>query len=184
MGRSNFQTPKQQKTTCHKNRHTIETYIEAKERELKQQGDISDNKGYNNLSKGETTAMKELHDRTDIIITKDNKGGAVAIMDVKDYINEAHCQLNNKDCYKNWIKTLQQLMLGPESLKVTHGYCKCVTYIYKILSTELPPYLYKIVPALRRSHYNTGCFKALCKTDLFQTPFLLLSISLINWSVM
>ena len=101
MGRLNFQTPKQQKTTCNKNYHTIETYIEAKERELKQQGDISDNKGYNNLSKGETTAMKELRDRTDIIITKDNKGGAVAIMDVKDYINEAHCQLNNKDCYKN-----------------------------------------------------------------------------------
>ena len=110
MGRSNFQTSKQQKTTCNKNHHTIETYVEATERELKQQGDISDNKGYNNLSKGETIAMKELSDHTDIIITKHNKGGAVAIMDVKDYINEAHCQLNNKDCYKNWIKTLQQLM--------------------------------------------------------------------------
>ena len=40
--------------------------------------------------------MKKLSDHTEIITTKANTGGAVAIMDVKDYINEAHCQLNNK----------------------------------------------------------------------------------------
>ena len=44
--------------------------------------------------------MKELSDHTDIIITKADKGGAVVIMNVKDYINEAHRQLNNKDDYK------------------------------------------------------------------------------------
>ena len=44
--------------------------------------------------------MKELSDNTDIIITKADKGGAVVIMDVKDYINEAHRQLNNKGHYK------------------------------------------------------------------------------------
>ena len=60
----------------------------------------SDNKGYNNLSKGERIAMKELSDHTDIIITKADKGGAVVIMDVKDYTNEAYRQLNNKDQYK------------------------------------------------------------------------------------
>ena len=41
--------------------------------------------------------MKELSDYTDIIITKAYKGRAVVIMDVKDYINEANRQLNNKD---------------------------------------------------------------------------------------
>ena len=55
---------------------------------------ISDNKGYNNLAKDERTAMKELSDHTDIIITKAHKRGAVVIMDVKHYINEAHRQLN------------------------------------------------------------------------------------------
>ena len=34
--------------------------------------------------------MKELSDHTDIIITKADQGGAAVIMNVKDYINEAH----------------------------------------------------------------------------------------------
>ena len=37
---------------------------------------------------------------TDIIITKADKGGTVVITDVKNYINEAHRQLNSKDHYK------------------------------------------------------------------------------------
>ena len=43
--------------------------------------------------------MKDLSDRTDIIITKADKGGAVVIMDVKDYINETHRhhKILNKD---------------------------------------------------------------------------------------
>ena len=50
--------------------------------------------------------MKELSDHTDIIITKADKVGAAVIMDVKDYINEAHRQLNNKDYYKILNKDL------------------------------------------------------------------------------
>ena len=88
------------KWTPNKSHQNIETYIEATERELKQQGDISDNKGYNNLSKGERIAMKELSDHTDMIIIKADKGGAVVIIDVKDYANEAYRQLNNKDHYE------------------------------------------------------------------------------------
>ena len=49
------------------------------------------------MFKVETIATKELGDHTDIIITKADKGGAVVIMDVKYYINEAHRQLNSKD---------------------------------------------------------------------------------------
>ena len=50
--------------------------------------------------------MKELSHHTDIIITKADKEGAVVIMDAKDYINEAHRQLNNKDHYHYSAKTL------------------------------------------------------------------------------
>ena len=85
-----FKPQSKKKWTPNKNHYIIETYTEATEREPKQQGDISGNKGYNNLSKGERIAMKDLSDSTDIIITKADKGGAVAIMDVKDYINETH----------------------------------------------------------------------------------------------
>ena len=87
-----FKHHSKKKWTPNKNHHTIETYIEATEREHKQQGDISKTKGYSNLSKGGRIAMKELSDHTEIIITKADKGGAVVIMDVKDYINEAHRQ--------------------------------------------------------------------------------------------
>ena len=50
---------------------------------------------YNNLTKSERTSMKELSERVDIIITKADKGGAVVIVDVKDYIKQAERQLNN-----------------------------------------------------------------------------------------
>ena len=40
--------------------------------------------------------------------TKANKGGAVVILDVKDYIKEAEKQLNNPENYKNFKKTQQQ----------------------------------------------------------------------------
>ena len=46
-------------------------------------------KPFNNLTKNERTSMKELSEREDIVITKDDKGGAVVIVDVKDYIKEA-----------------------------------------------------------------------------------------------
>ena len=95
-----FKPQRNKKWTPNKNNHTMKTYIEATERELKEKRDISDNKGYNNLSKDERIAMKELNDHTGIIITKADKGGAVVFMDAKKYINEAHRQLNNKDHYK------------------------------------------------------------------------------------
>ena len=44
--------------------------------------------------------MKELSEREDIIITKADKGGAVVIVDVKDYIKEAERQLNNTENYR------------------------------------------------------------------------------------
>ena len=44
--------------------------------------------------------MEDLSIRDDIIITKTDKGGAVVILDVDGYINEANRQLNNKEFYK------------------------------------------------------------------------------------
>ena len=43
-----------------------------------------------NLTKNETYALKQLSQRDDIIITKADKGGEVAIIDVDDYIREAN----------------------------------------------------------------------------------------------
>ena len=45
-------------------------------------------------------ALQNLSKRDDIIITKADKGGAVVIVDVDDYIQEANRQLDNKEFYK------------------------------------------------------------------------------------
>ena len=39
--------------------------------------------------------MQELQSRNYIVITDTNKGGAVVILDEKDYVKEAERQLNN-----------------------------------------------------------------------------------------
>lgn len=99
------------------NKTYIKTFIETTERELKQQGDISDNKRYNNLSKGERIVLKELSDLADLIITKASKGGAVVI--IKDNINEAHRQLKNKDHHKRLKKdpTATSAILGNDIIQ-------------------------------------------------------------------
>ena len=104
-----FKPQSNKKWKPNKNRQIIETYIAAAERELKQQRDISDNKGQKNLSKSERIALKELSDLTDIIITKADKGGTVVIMDANDYINEAHHQLNIKDPTTNIAKLVNTI---------------------------------------------------------------------------
>ena len=71
------------------------TYIEATQRELEKELKKMKEKPYNNLTKSERTSMKELSERVDIIITKADKGGAVVIVGVKDYIKQAERQLNN-----------------------------------------------------------------------------------------
>ena len=53
-----------------------------------------------NSSKGEQKAMEELTKKKDVIITNADKSGAVVIIDVEKYINEANCQLSDKQNYK------------------------------------------------------------------------------------
>ena len=53
-----------------------------------------------NLAKSEREALLNLQKRNDIIITKADKGGAVVILDIKDYIDEANRQLNDTNNYK------------------------------------------------------------------------------------
>ena len=47
--------------------------------------------------------MQELQPRNDIVITNADKGGAVVILDVEDYIKDAERQLNNKENYRKII---------------------------------------------------------------------------------
>ena len=79
--------------------HTVETFIEAFNKELVIEEKIRKAIPKSNLTKNETDALQQLNQRDDIIITKAGKGGAVVIIDVDDYIREANRQLNNTDFY-------------------------------------------------------------------------------------
>ena len=76
------------------------TYIEATQRELEKELTKMKERPYNNLTKSERTSMKELSERVGIIITKAEKGGAVVIVDVKDYIKQAERHINNTKNYR------------------------------------------------------------------------------------
>ena len=78
--------------------HSVDTFIEAVTQETNKQS--THWKQHNNLTKEEIKAMNELKSRDDIIITRADKGGAVVIMDVKPYIEEAHRQLSNENAYE------------------------------------------------------------------------------------
>ena len=62
--------------------------------------------------------------------------------------------------------------LGLKSLK-DRRWLRQMPYLYQIISTKLPPYLYEEIPPRKRSQRYSGCFHTLrCRTTLFQNSFL------------
>ena len=78
--------------------HSVETFCDAIKNEIKNPK-IND-KCYKNLTNQEIEEMEELKKRDDLIFTKADKGGALVIMDVDDYIKEADRQLGDTNFYK------------------------------------------------------------------------------------
>ena len=63
------------------------------------------------------------------------------------------------------------LELGLESLR-NRRLLRRMSYLYKIVSTKFPPYLYDLIPPLQRSHRYPACFETLrCRTELFRNSF-------------
>ena len=85
--------------------HLVETFIKAFKNESEKGGQFPKN----NLNENKIEALKDLNIRDDIVITKADKGAAVAIIDVGDYINEANLQLNNKEFYKEILNDPTEL---------------------------------------------------------------------------
>ena len=52
-----------------------------------------------------------------------------------------------------------------------------MSYLYKIISSKLPPYLYELIPPLQRSHRYPGCFQTFCRTTFFLNSLLLFTIT-------
>ena len=57
-----------------------------------------------NLSNDEKVALKDLSKRADVINTNADKGGAVVIMYLNNYIRHAKCKLNDSKNYSVFAK--------------------------------------------------------------------------------
>ena len=87
-GEDIFRKPTDKTWIPPKNHRTIEIFIEATNNEVNE--DIAHIKQpkYSNLSKGEQRALENLQEKDDIEIVNVDKGGAVFIMNVIDYIKK------------------------------------------------------------------------------------------------
>ena len=92
---------KTDKTWTPKNiHHTVSTFLESFNNSIDTQLQQNQHRSTSNLSKEEKTALNALSKRDDVIFCNADKGGAVVIWDVSDYINEAMKQLNDKNFYR------------------------------------------------------------------------------------
>ena len=89
-----FKAKTKEKWTPAENHHSIETFINLVEK------DINDSKNEPKKTKAIRKALKQLEKRQDIIISNDDKGGAVVIMDTDKYIEESDRQLSDRTNYK------------------------------------------------------------------------------------
>ena len=80
--------------------HTVATFLESFSDNINKSIDDNSRKGSVNLDKAESQALKDLMKRDDIVICNADKGGAVVILDVKDYVKEAMRQLGDTNFYK------------------------------------------------------------------------------------
>lgn len=94
------------------------------------------NPRYNNLSTAERNAIKELNNNKEIIIKPADKGGAIVILNTKDYIKEAQRQLGDINFYQkldknpNEIHNLQIKKILDEMLTRDEIDKKCHAYLH------------------------------------------------------
>ena len=72
--------------------------------------------------------------------------------------------------------------LGLKSLK-DERWLRRLCYLHKVLSTKILTYLYKLISSTLNSHYNLGCYRALCcRTTLVRNLFYLSVLANgVNW---
>ena len=95
-----FRPTPAQKWTPPDAHHTVNTFIESFENQVKSDIKLCTRSRQNNLNKHEQKALLDLQKRDDIIIINADKGGAITILDAKDYVKEANRQLSNPICYQ------------------------------------------------------------------------------------
>ena len=100
-----------------------------------------------NLSKAEYRAIKELSNNTEIIIKLADKGGAVVILDKKDYLAEGYKQLSDTKVYKK--------LDGNKTLEYHSRICKYLEYCYSFereINKDTFTYLTDFIPRTSRMY--------------------------------
>ena len=87
-----------------KNHHTVETFIESLDNDIEKLITNKQKLPKNNLSPMDRKALKFFSNRTDLVITKADKGGATVILSVEDYIAKANDILEENYFYKKLIE--------------------------------------------------------------------------------
>lgn len=88
---------------------------------------------YHNISREERTAITELRENPNIIIKPADKGGAVVILNLHEYLQEAHRQLEDRDTYTKLNEDLNP--------KITKEITNFVNSINNKISTNLAKYI-------------------------------------------
>ena len=70
--------------------------------------------------------------------------------------------------------------LGLDSLK--RKWLRYLCYLYKIVSTKMPPCLYEILPPLQRSESDPGCFKPFNMSNWTLSKFFLNTFTISEWN--
>ena len=118
-----FRISRNKTWTPKESHHTAETFAHAFQNDLLKEEENIKQIPHKNLSKKED-ALQNLSKRDDIIITKPDKGGAVVIVDVDNYIQEANRQLDNKEFYKKLtIDTteINRITVNRKTLQILYG---------------------------------------------------------------
>ena len=77
---------------------TIQTFQLAVKTDIENHEQL--NPPIDNLTRPQRKALKELKNRTDLVITRADKGGATVIWGIEEYLAEANSQLNNSEFYQ------------------------------------------------------------------------------------
>ena len=95
-----FRKPTNKTCVPNNSHHSLETFIEGTRNEINNEIEKTKRPNYSNLSVKEQKELQVLQSKDDIVIAEADKGGAVVIRDVEDYIKEAERQLHNTENYK------------------------------------------------------------------------------------
>ena len=99
-----FRKPTSKTRVPVKNHHSIEPFIEATRNETNNEIEKTNSSNYSHLFVKEQKALQELQSTDDIVITDVDKGGAVVILDVQNYLKEAEITPQ----HRNYKKTKSQ----------------------------------------------------------------------------